>query len=729
MGASFEKITTALTQAGRTVKGDSRQVTAQCPAHDDHNPSLSVTDHPNGALIHCHAGCETEDVLGELGLTKRDLYDDPKGPRYDYFSADRETVLRSVYRSPDKNFRQQVNRKDQVPLFQLPEVMQAVREHRPIILVEGEKDALTASRMGYTGTTAPMGASNFHKVDITPLAGATVIAVVDKDEAGDKWAAEVQARLQGVATSVKFRQAATGKDLSDHYAAGGTLTNLANYEVKQSTPDGVHEQEDGRQLIYDGNDKTGSFLVATPASIVRTEKVWFFYEHLIPMKVITLFSGLGGEGKTTLLIHFAAKGTVGTLPGKFFGQPVDIVVTGTEDTQSLLKLRLQAAGADLDRVTFLNSGRIDESGIVDQSIIIPRDIEKMRKFLRYKNAKLWIIDPITAVIEGDVNAKHVVRAALDPLNRLAQSENIAIAAIAHFNKGGGRAAVKVANSMAFRDAVRAHIPMAKNSAGETVYTLEKANYSKHVGKSWKFILEDTTQISDDGEEVEIARVKELGESEESVETLINQSLDSDDDMERIPVDEWLEENLTQSGGEARASDIFRAGEEEGYSKRSIQRARNKLGITSKREGFKGGSMWVLSIRANGDKKHGTNESVTNERTAPNQQKTDKDTFIRASAPRGTNELKTVTTKDTNPPLVHPKYGVLVYAGNQLVVQDPDLAQEWRNDGQPDLLPAEHGKDNHLFQDRDCSCGKAIRREPGLPERSLCDSCAKKEARK
>jgi putative DNA primase/helicase len=40
---------------------------ARCPAHDDDNPSLSVSDGPNGkVLVHCHAGCSQEAVIAAL---------------------------------------------------------------------------------------------------------------------------------------------------------------------------------------------------------------------------------------------------------------------------------------------------------------------------------------------------------------------------------------------------------------------------------------------------------------------------------------------------------------------------------------------------------------------------------------------------------------------------------------------------------------------------------------
>ena len=47
---------------------------ACCPAHDDKNPSLSITQTSDKVLVHCFAGCEQRDVLqalSELGLWNR----------------------------------------------------------------------------------------------------------------------------------------------------------------------------------------------------------------------------------------------------------------------------------------------------------------------------------------------------------------------------------------------------------------------------------------------------------------------------------------------------------------------------------------------------------------------------------------------------------------------------------------------------------------------------------
>jgi hypothetical protein len=51
---------------------------AKCPSHDDGTPSLAIDEGSDGrALLKCHAGCNTDDVLAALGMTRRDLFPQP----------------------------------------------------------------------------------------------------------------------------------------------------------------------------------------------------------------------------------------------------------------------------------------------------------------------------------------------------------------------------------------------------------------------------------------------------------------------------------------------------------------------------------------------------------------------------------------------------------------------------------------------------------------------------
>lgn len=70
---AFETFVAELHRAGCQIREnpmDRSRLMAQCPAHDDRDPSLSVREAENGSLlIHCFAGCETHDVLKAVGLT------------------------------------------------------------------------------------------------------------------------------------------------------------------------------------------------------------------------------------------------------------------------------------------------------------------------------------------------------------------------------------------------------------------------------------------------------------------------------------------------------------------------------------------------------------------------------------------------------------------------------------------------------------------------------------
>jgi hypothetical protein len=60
--------------------GPSRWV-ACCPSHDDKSPSLSIKQAETGKLlIHCFAGCISEDVLHSVNLEWKDLYSDSRPP-------------------------------------------------------------------------------------------------------------------------------------------------------------------------------------------------------------------------------------------------------------------------------------------------------------------------------------------------------------------------------------------------------------------------------------------------------------------------------------------------------------------------------------------------------------------------------------------------------------------------------------------------------------------------
>ena len=98
-----------------------------------------------------------------------------------------KTFRQRVYdpKSPDANRQGYVNK---VPaelrdntLYKMPELAVAIRERRPVYVVEGEKDVETLLRLGHTATCNPGGAGKWRDSYSKLLGGADVIILPDND--------------------------------------------------------------------------------------------------------------------------------------------------------------------------------------------------------------------------------------------------------------------------------------------------------------------------------------------------------------------------------------------------------------------------------------------------------------------------------------------------------------------------------------------------------------------
>lgn len=226
---------------------------AKCPCRDDDdNPSFSVSEGKDGkVVVYCHAGrCDTEKACQSMGLTLSDLY--PPKPKeelkltatYNYYSADGTLLfqkLRFVDSSGKKTFRQRKPdgrggwdyKLADTPrvLYNLPAVVNAVKEGKPIFVVEGEKDVDTLTKMSIVATTMPNGAGTWNEIHTSVLAGATVDIIIDDDLPGQQHAVEVYQALQEVDCDVQVWKCAKGKDITDHLNNGGTIEQLEVFDV------------------------------------------------------------------------------------------------------------------------------------------------------------------------------------------------------------------------------------------------------------------------------------------------------------------------------------------------------------------------------------------------------------------------------------------------------------------------------------------------------------------
>jgi putative DNA primase/helicase len=236
------------------AKRNGKQWIAQCPAHDDRNPSLSIDNADDGRLlVNCHAGCDQARVIAVLrnrglwpevvdGPPRRQhkrangyAGDDddwqpivppppdspkPSAPQlrcdmlHEYFDTD-DRLLCYVRRFESKDNKRKVflpltfgtlngkpgwhNKAPDAPkpLYRLNALSHAAPD-AIVLLCEGEKKADAAQRMfsDHVGMSWMGGAKADRHADLTPLAGRNVIIWPDADEPGRNVATRIANRLQ-----------------------------------------------------------------------------------------------------------------------------------------------------------------------------------------------------------------------------------------------------------------------------------------------------------------------------------------------------------------------------------------------------------------------------------------------------------------------------------------------------------------------------------------------------
>jgi 5S rRNA maturation endonuclease (ribonuclease M5) len=429
----------------------------QCGVHTDQNPSVSVTQIETQALIYCHAGCDTTDVLAAYGLEMADLFDDSSnGATYRYPDG------RQVYRTTDKRFWQKGNTKGRT-LFRADLVGDAAT----VYVVEGEKDALAVESLGGVAVCSAMGAGKAAQFDWQPLHGKNVVVVADKDAPGRAHAAQVAKLLDGIAASVDIVEAAAGKDAADHIAAGKTLDELVKLKpqppVNGTGPLADDAPDSDGPKLWNAND------------LAPAEQPRWLAANRLPRAALSLLIGEEGIGKSLLWVLVVAHITTGrALPG--FGIPARqrghvIIVITEDDWSTVVRPRLEVAGADLDMIRVICIEK-DGSG----SPIFPRDMP----LIRNANPKpdLVVVDCWLDTVPASLSVRdsQQARLALHPWKDIATNTDAAIWLLGHSNRiATGSVRDRYGATYVLRQKARMTIWAMQDDDGALLVGPEKAN--------------------------------------------------------------------------------------------------------------------------------------------------------------------------------------------------------------------------------------------------------------
>jgi AAA domain len=223
------------------------------------------------------------------------------------------------------------------------------------------------------------------------------------------------------------------------------------------------------QPSQDGATPKGRHVTTTRASGIRSERVRWLWRERVPLLGPTVFAGEKGLGKSVATnAWLVARVTRGELDGELQGQPADVLVVTAEDSwSSVVKPRLMAHGADLDRVH-----RIEVAGDDgDATFTLPNDVDTLRaEIVRLReeegaDVRLVVMDPIGAFLAESTDSHNDahVRRALTPIARLADELEIAVVIVAHLTKDESRRMLhRISGAGAFVNAARSVLAFARD---------------------------------------------------------------------------------------------------------------------------------------------------------------------------------------------------------------------------------------------------------------------------
>ncbi len=322
----------------------------RCPCHEDDTRSLSISrGKKQSVIVTCHAGCDTQDINAELTKRGAPIFNGANGggrrhsnvvEKYDYHDEAGNVVSRAVrlapkgfyQQSPDGNGGWRNSMKGaRVVAYNVPEVLEAIAQGRPVFAVEGEKDADNLARLSIVATCNAGGAGKWKDEHSQFLKDADVIILPDNDEPGRKHAQSVARLSHGIASRIRILELPGLKekgDISNWIADGGTADQLWALvdEAPEWTPlaaapppaadrktvrrvhwkvEPWHEPVDTAELL---NSLEAVFLryIVLPAHATKVLALWILHAWTIDAVDISpyliIVSPTKQCGKTTLLI-------------------------------------------------------------------------------------------------------------------------------------------------------------------------------------------------------------------------------------------------------------------------------------------------------------------------------------------------------------------------------------------------------------------------------------------
>jgi RecA-family ATPase len=434
MQSPKDKIIEAVVAAG--FEHDEITGRCQCPAHGGEGFNLAINESDTGAVImHCHSrGCTASAVCQAIGVAESTMFP-PEGyehvstkPKVRYYATLDEAIRASrlthnlaevgcwdycdergqlagrVLRLDDgrggKTFRQYSRFPDgwackampgKRPLYNLPRIL----SEDVVIVCEGEKAADAVNASGLVATTSSQGSKSADRSNWNVLAGKQVWIVPDNDDAGRKYASDVETLLPSSCTIRVYDTSSliAGGDLADVEGSIQDFLKAAPY-VEQAATEEHRDRFSGRTV--------------SELWELSTQDVDWYVEETFAKGQPTVFGARQKSLKTTLLSDLVvalADASKWLDLMEISEQKRVVFLTGESSGRGAMKrIRLAMESRDLKPEDLGDRLRIETVDF--PSISSKEDLDAISGIVEKYKTEVLVLDPLYMAMAG-INTSNV----------------------------------------------------------------------------------------------------------------------------------------------------------------------------------------------------------------------------------------------------------------------------------------------------------------------------------
>lgn len=311
----------------------------------------------------------------------------------------------------------------------------------------------------------------------------------------------------------------------------------------------------------------------TRLSQVTPQEIEWHWPDRIPAGEITIVDGDPSTNKSTMMLDLAARTTTGIdLPDGGCARGGVLLLIGEDSINKTVIQRLKAVGADLNRLAIMNA-----------EVATPDSLPEIEAAVVQLGAKLMIVDPFMEYLNGDSHKQQKVRRAMGPLKRFAERTNTAVVLVRHLVKSGGRSPMyRGTGSIGIIAAARSGFLVAPSPDDPHMRVI--AQFKNNLGPLAPSLLFEPVSGPDG-----VVKIEWRGQCLLTAQDLVDKGTCKKLDEAKNHLLALLRD------GPQPQKVIEQEAVRWGISYRTVERAKDDLGIVSRRKGFGPGStvLWEL----------------------------------------------------------------------------------------------------------------------------------------